>query len=325
MSWTKFFGRRFIALALVFHISPAFGEIFAQPEAQVAPAAQDCNQPNVVDKGDSSPNKAHFEKILDKAAAGLDNISLDSLLQLWYPKRGNGLNLSSPYFACEAEEMGAFRYSEGGKPEPSADCRPDVVYSWGPVHKSNDVFANMSDNGKWSGFPNRGSISEGNVFASISAVSTFGFGDRLLRFKIKPNAQYVFRGGWGAEHNKLTIRTGFFHDFAFKDADLIESVATGTPEIYDEVVRDILHFQSGKRVSAYNKNGGTGLGRLFSQAVDGNNQSELRLKRNLVEMIRQILHGEGKIHYSSGACRNRDRVFISSKPSYLRPPPAATP
>jgi hypothetical protein len=58
---------------------------------------------------------------------------------------------------------------------------------------------------------------------------------------------------------------------------------------------------------------------LPNKALDGHTWSEGTLKASLLQMIQMILNGEGRIYYSSGACRNRQNEFSMAFPTYIDP------
>ncbi len=271
-----------------------------------------CDEKGSLSTGDDSPNKAKFEALLRKGMAA----PLDKFLMLWYPDRGgDGLDRSSPYFTCEKSEDTSFDRLGPG-------CQPDILYSWGPIEKRDTILKSLGDGQPWQDKPNQ----EHTVFTSISAASTMDYGNVLMRFKIRPSANYVLGGhAWAnPDKNTVAVRTESAHDFNFKDASVVDNVSSGMPEVYDEVVRDILHFKSGKRVSVYSE-WYLGLGsypgheKLLTQNIDEHGFSEDTIKAGLLELIREILAGEGTTHYRQGACRNRSLNFSSVNPSYIQP------
>lgn len=285
------------------------------PLAQEQADCKDGDKPRDVTH---SPQRKHFERLLVKGTSA----PLEDFLKLWFPGEANG-DQDSPYFECELGPSSHFREIPPGQ-EYKDPCRPDVLYSWGPRVKVDTITRNHQNGKAWTGKLNPGApIGEGAVFASISAVSTVGYGPMLVRIKIKPETPVRGRGfgGWDGE---LSVRNDEFHDFVVKDASVVESISFGTPELYDEVVRDILRFKSGKRVSTYTPPGfGTGgiegLNRLFEQFVDGHDQTELALKMQLLELIREILAGEGRVQFAEGVCQNRARHYATRNPNYINP------
>jgi hypothetical protein len=290
--------------------------------AKEVPAGLNCNEAVDLGTGADSPNVQYFKDLYTRGQAAIQAgtpLDLSEFLKLWYPAHGDGSNLDSPFFACEDQPMGAFTKADPTNPgAPAADCRPDILYSWGPAVKM-DILTNMVDGQAWSGALNQGGqILNGTEFASISPVTTFGYGDYLFRFKIKKTTPYVF-SSFGTTVGTIGVRQDMYHDFAIADSGVVESVSVSTPEIYDEVVRDLLRFESGKQVSAYNVAAGTTIDRLFNQLVDGHDQSQTHLENNLLLMIGQILNGQGVLRYNQGVCRNHQLTFSTAYPAYFEP------
>lgn len=270
-----------------------------------------CEEPPSPATGEDSPNLAQFETLL---ARGME-APLEDFLTLWYPERGEK-NLDSPLFACE-------KYESGPLVPGVKDCAPESLYSWGPPMKTTALKQNMTDGEEWSSYVNSG-VGGGRIFATISPASTFGYGSTLVR--LKPKSDDVFSKHY--DHQKISVRQDIFHDLVVAHQSSIESWSYGTPEIYDELVRDILRYQSGKRVSTYSEldreNTSVsmkyfGIDRLFAQNPDVHRHDETQLKMNLLELIRQILMEEGRIHYAKGTCRNRALHYSAKRPSYFNP------
>jgi len=312
----------------------------ASPPALSAPLAEkqiDCPRVELSPSIANSPRREHFEKLL---ALGT-KAPLEDFLQLWFPEH-EGKELDSPFFACEEKEGGAFKFPGNFERAFSGDCRPDTLYSWGPRAKKGTIDETLADGNDWQGPINAKSMGKGgSLFASISAVSTYGFGSVLTRYKIKSDAPVVAGDVYDPIDRGVTVRTDNYHDFVIRNASAVESWSSGTPEIYDEVVRDIRRFRDGKRKSVYWEKprlskfdpvtskyvdpepAKPGIEDLFRQNADGYKTSELTLKQNLLELIREILAGEGKVSYAKDACRNRARHYATEHPNYINPFPLA--
>ncbi|RYZ92786.1 MAG: hypothetical protein EOP06_03200 [Proteobacteria bacterium] len=182
-------------------------------------------------------------------------------------------------------------------------CSIDTIYSWGSKEKLTYIEGSMPDGEQWIGAPN------GNraIYALFSAVGTYAYGDIPVRIKLKPNSFEVFPN-WEV---KLT------------DASVIDSWSFGTAEQYDEIVRDLRQFQSGKLWFGYHATKGIEDGskdRLFySGLLDNHAFTEASLKKSLLNLIEMILRKEGRINFSAGACRNRVAHFSTSYPTYIIP------
>lgn len=271
-----------------------------------------CSETPVAAQGDDSVHKKYFEELLKRG----QKAPLGAFLKLWYPD--TPVVADSPFFACE-DESGHLKLRAGER--LSEDCKPDTLYSWGSREKLRAFAARIPDGGPWDKYVfGERSI----IYTSHSAVSTYGYGPYLVRFKVRRGVPVVAN-----KFQEASIGVSApIQEYDFLESSVIDSWSTGTPEIYDEVVRDILRFQSGERVGAYLflnewpanvKGKAEGLSRLYAQAVDGNRQDEKQLKEALLNLLRQILNGEGRIYYSSEACRNRALHFSTDKPSYINP------
>jgi hypothetical protein len=162
---------------------------------------------------------------------------------------------------------------------------------------------------------------DGNtIFTTPSASSTFGYGLIPVRFKIKKGTPFK-ETTYGARMHSVGVRLGRFQDFTIQDPSVIENWSYGTPELYDEIVRDVLRISSGKRALSYKEAEpwGEGMERLYSQAADDNVQDESTLKRSLLELIREILNGEGRIVYASGVCSDPVAAYDTDKHTWMNP------
>lgn len=297
------------------------------PAPSVGPPAETCTEQAGPAMSQPSPNLAHFQQLLQQG----QNAPLSDFLVLWYPQNtGNGLD--SPLFACENQPEGYLMTPVNGPlgQQTTPQCTPDVIYSWDHWAVVQDMQTRLPDGQTWKGNPVSGQAASGTLFASLSPSATFGCGTTLIRVKLKPTTPFV-SSGFGTQTGMVGVRQdGAYNDITVSDASLIQSWSYGTPEIYDEIVRDVLRYQSGGRVFAYNEmmytigvNQGGGIQRLYQQASDGHAMDEPTLKTNLLNLIRQILSGEGGVFYAGGTCRNRDLNFSTNDPSFIDPLPAS--
>jgi hypothetical protein len=223
------------------------------------------------------------------------------------------------FFDCEQIQWGMLGMSPDGY--VSQNCKPDTLYSWGPREKLDVIKQSIPDGKEWKGDINpQAKIAHGTVFTSVSPASTFGYGKIVIRFKIKKEIPY-HRETMGAQDHEIGVRMEECQDFCIKDSSVVESWSYGTPEIYDEVVRDALRIASGKQAWVYfaHKPKGKGLQRVYSQPVDNHVQSEENLKQNLLELIREILNHEGGVFFPKNGCRDRAQHFSTDKHSYINP------
>ena len=291
-----------------------------EPEAALAPGG--CELPAANSALMTPENKLKFGTLLARGV----NAPLTDFLQLW-DETATGAELDSPFFACESGEQKAFSVD-------SADCRPKTLYSWGTREKLETIKERLGPGKTWEGLANPGAqIKSGRIFSTISAVSTYGYGAIPVRFEIRASAPYMFTGTYMQDGEKLkgvAIRKDNYHDFTFEDAGLVESWSFGTPELYDEIVRDILRFRSGKRASVYSetysynealsaKTIDAYMRRLYGQGADGYEQNEEVLKENLLEVLREILANEGRLIFPSGTCGDFEQHYSTGQPNYINP------
>lgn len=279
----------------------------------------DCNESSVPGTIENSPKVGYFRDLFNRGTSA----PLQDFLTLWGPEDPTGVRLDSPFFDCQRGADQAFGTASDENTTVPFNCRPDVLFSWSNTTKIKHLFDLLRDGQSWSGPLNHKPNSDygGVVFTSISPASTFGYGRFLVRFKIKPDTTYKFYKlpqrdtGYG----EVGVQTGFVHDFDVLDAAVLESASFGTPEIYDEIVRDVRRYASGRRVIFYVPNDRSGIERLFNQPPDISTQTEETLKNNLLELIHEILNGEGRIVYQKGSCRDRAKTFSTAFPSYYQP------
>lgn len=287
-------------------------------EQVAADPKKNCNEPAEPITADDSPRKAYFEELLKKGAQA----PLGDFLKLWYPgrKRHLGSDDESYIFKCQKAPWQNFKGGPDGY--LTKECSPDTLYSWGPPAKITTLKQTMADGKAWQGPLNPKSQS-GLLFTSASAVSTYPFGVAGVRIKLKPGVRTKLTGWAHHENGVVALNNDWAQDYVLSDASLVESWSYGTPEHYDEIVRDILRFASGKTAmhwSAKQQPTGTGVARLFSYGlVDNQPNDEATLKATLLGMIKIILSGQGQIQYADGACRNRAQHFATDHPSYMNP------
>ncbi len=169
----------------------------------------------------------------------------------------------------------------------------------------------MPDNGLWHGPPNPGH----DLYTTISAVGSYGYGLIPVRIKLRP-------GVYGSPS-----------EYDIQNSNVVESWSFGTPEHYDEIIRDIQRSESKKPWIGYWHSywalssipgGPPGDKLFFTLPLDGHDFTEENLKTALLDVIQTILNGDGRIYYAEGTCRNRKREFETRFPTYINPFPEAT-
>jgi hypothetical protein len=292
---------------------PRYPELFSKTGS----GHVDCNEVPGSPRADDSPNHDYFANLLKRGM----NAPIEDFLKTWYPNRpvigkGDG---DDYIIRCQEKPWMGLRTKNDSIPE---ECAPDVLYSWGSKAKVDTIEKTLVDSRKWIGAVNpNGEIGKGTVYATPSAVSTFMYGQIPVRIKLKPKTQFRI-AGVADIYGAVGYRNDTYQDFLISDASVIESWSYGTPEHYDEIIRDIQRFSSGMPGIRYVRGepSGKGIDRIFSSGnIDGKINNEQVLKGALLEMIRTILAGEGRIFYSKNTCRNRTEHFLSDKPTYMNP------
>lgn len=304
---------------------------YAQDEACVASPSSleslkdiiDCYSPNAKTKI-SDEKKQYFAGILAKGEAA----PLNDFLKLW--NEDTKEYQEDPYFfACQTYAWGALDIFEqkGEKRILPEKCRPDVLYSWADDIKVKNIAHHLADNKKWKGIPNPYKVEKKLIQDPLSLAQTpamtFGYGQILMRVRIKETGKFV-RLTEREQPVKGEIETspaGYMPEFSLSDSSLVESWSFGTPEIYDEIIRDLIRIQSNKRAQHYfGDEERDGLEKIYLDALlDDHEFSEKVLKRNLLRLIDQILKGEGKVFYQKGACRSYENHYRTKKPTWFNP------
>lgn len=277
--------------------SPAFASDSGAPPQSTD---IDCSQPFGPILADDSPNLAYFQAL---AQRGKD-APLEDFMKFWYPdQKTETPNLTflkqckDNSSACETTRINV-----------------DTFYSWGPEAKLKNMQATLPDGGVWEGNPNPGYTLD----TLFTAIGSYGYG--LIPVRIRAKARSVPVNYLGGDQN-------------FESAREIESWSFGTPEHYDEIVRDYQRYKSGGLWVGYfavHTWDGYKMGHspdddifrdeLFMKDIlDGHYFSEENLKASMLKMVQMILNGEGRIYYAKGQCRNRKLEFETGLPTYINP------
>jgi hypothetical protein len=324
-------------------LSPIMDILNHQEKSQLILQTQNlnCKEDSVANANDSK-NLEYFKQLLKKG----ESAPLEDFLTLWYPDREAEFEEDPYFFDCQKQPW--MPLTKMDKKKFLVDeCKPDVLYSWGPEIKLDNMKERMPDNKTWSGSPNYRQDNSSPLFMSMSPVSTFGYGDVSVRIKVKKTVPFK-SGDISSSHAPNTIKVRneeLFNDFTTKDSNVIESWSYGTPEHYDEIVRDIKRFKSQKRAQSYFSPAGkensaadtkekverysktSGDEKLYYDLpqygtysnLDGYDFDETILKQRLLRHIEMVVNGEGRIHYGSEACRNRVQHFRTKRRTYFNP------
>lgn len=277
-------------------------------------------------------SKVYFEELLKLGKAA----PIEKFLKLWDKDRPSFED--DPYFfECEKKAWSYMSKTKffGLSKMMVNKCKPDVLYSWGSEAKKENIFKTLTDGELWSGPANphkqmaEFSSKKGTpvLYMALTPASTYGYGSNLMRIKIKKETPFRSQ-----KYNANNGEIGFWkdqlaQDFTLTDSSVIESISSGTAEIYDEVIRDLLRIKSNKRAQLYfydpkdqadSKRTGldklTGIGQL-----DNTYFTEDLLKENLLKLIETILKEDGKVHYQKGTCRSYQQHYKTDKPTYFNP------
>ena len=252
-----------------------------------------------------SPRYSYFRQVLAKGKQA----SLTELLQFWAPEKHRQILPSLTLLQCQVEPWGALRTNKIGDISP--ECRPDVLYSWGPPEKVASLTNTLRQGQKWSGTPNPGGHS--GVYATLSASATFNYGVIPIRIKLKNGVSF--------RSSDLDVPPGMvmyesrhhFNDFLISDARVIDSWSYGTAEHYDEVVEDILRIATNDNGQGYALRApvGEGVKRLFSLTITERSLAdEESLKKVLLQMLQLVVNDQGRIVYQLGACESPTSHFL---------------
>lgn len=248
--------------------------------------SSDCDESSAPTGGKDSPN---LSKFIQLSRLG-DHATLKDYLVFWYPKKTGVAVTDADLASCI------------NRPWPDY-CPIDTVYSWGSRTKLATLERFMPDHRIWKSGP--GFV----VNTLFSAVGSYGYGIIPVRFKLNSSAYRVFPQTESGIRNSAEV----------------ESWSFGTPEHYDEIVRDLKRWKSGRPWFGYDALdeeqdiSGKQNSLFFEGEVDGHRFTEEILKKSLAEMVRMILRGEGRVYYAANVCRNRKKAFETKFPTYLNP------
>ena len=265
--------------------------------------ALDCNQPPSTLDGSDSKNHAYFVDLLQRAQTA----PISDFLKLWYPEHDQKVDRT--YFLDCRDSNYVLAVTRPG-------CAPDILYSWQPWSKLTAIRSMMPDGEAWEG---RATPTGSNIWATVSAVSTYSYGGTVIRLKIKPDA--VYAPGFSSGAHQIAYGSNFgLQDYILSDSDVIESYSFDTPELYDEVVKDILRISSGQSFMGYKNNvpAGATMNNVYNAGtVERGPQTEEVLRARLTLMLQMILGNKGQIVYSQGVCRSREAAYQTAKPTYI--------
>lgn len=254
-------------------------------------------------KAPSEERVAYFKNLLQRAQTA----PIEDFLELWFPED------VAPYTEGYIERCFNFR-DTNYQNNFYSDCNPDVLYSWGPEIKLKKIVLELKDEYIW------GSKLNGTrgVWATISPVSSYAYGPIPIRLKLKKSAKFSETGSSWTITNFAA--RGVLVDYFIPASSTLESISYGTPEHYDEIVKDIKRISSGKKALTYGNAlvEKVGMQTLYEGGIQETGpQNEATLRARLALMIEMILDGRGEVIYAPGVPRDRAQHFHTDRPTYF--------
>lgn len=152
---------------------------------------------------------------------------------------------------CESPIYDGSTFPFDDKLRPRKECFPDTLYSWTKLSRVEETIKNKKESEL---FPVRG-----NLYLWRTPLGSYGYGETVIRFKLKPNVSFVpliisarnigdkycnnIIKKYGEQINttvfvaNLTFSPGY-HEFILCSDGAIDSLSYGTPEIEKEVLKE---------------------------------------------------------------------------------------
>lgn len=298
----------------------SFFVLVLTPLTEASQSLTNCNEPSSAVTASDSSQINYFKTLYAKGM----NANFNEFMHLWYPER-RGSTVETYFLKCQSKPWSGLVYT--ANQYLKKECSPDVLYSWGSMAKVKTIQSTAPDGKPWTSILNKTSVKllrdSPMIYATISPVATYQYGLVPIRFKLKKSTPIFGVRDVGTRDGVVTYYDWGGNDFYFLKGDILENWSFGTPEHYDEMVRDIQNYIVAVNGGiAYDSNitMHRGLTNIFNmEAHDGHSVGEQYIKAALLEMIRMILSNEGRIYYNEGSCRNRQRTFQTDKPTYFTP------
>lgn len=306
-------------------------------EEEFSLQGKDCKDSQVIDVS-GHPQYKKFLQVYQKG----DKAQLSDYLLLW--DKSNENKIDKPYFfSCQSNPWGVVdRGQMVDRTKYVVDeCKPDVLYSWGPQSKLNNIKKNLPTNKEWRGDPNsREGVNSMGLFMALTPAQTFGYGDVLVRLKLKretPVALWGYHVAGSTEDERIGVRArngDSYVDYTLDKASYIESYSYGTPEIYDELVLDVQRFMSKKRAQAYPTGAALsrvskaktwkeleerGIKNLTGHNIDNFDFSQKELEDRFRKLLAMIIEKKGAVHFQKGVCQSVKKHYETDKPTYFNP------
>lgn len=155
----------------------------------------------------------------------------------------------------------------------SKECRPEVVYSWGSIKKAEAIINGLKNSESWQVPISKFSPGHRTLFAALTPVSTFFYGNVPLRIKLRKDVQFiaysnsVLVGNVCLKKNPNGLKNEVYivkKNLAFGGAvfeiqicgyNVVDSISLNTQEHYDETLRDLLWITQKNGGYAYFQHG----------------------------------------------------------------------
>ncbi len=237
---------------------------------------------------------------------------------------------------CERPELEGITipFDKDGKFLP--ECAPDTLYSWKSRAALDSILANMTPDNL---YPMDGGNYYSGVYLWRTPLGTFGYGDTLLRFKLKSNVKFaeVDRGSRDCNLQKFVdetvyvihLRDSVALDYLICSPKVIASWSFGRPEILEEMTAELEwtteHDTKDFDRYAKSKRGVPGSSLVKAIPVDGKDFSQEALERNFANIVASIKKNEGKIFFAQDLDADPLTHFSTRRPNYFNHRPSNEP
>lgn len=279
----------------------------------------------------TKPNKSLTVKV--QFGTEMIDVSLKSIADEFLESRPVNLEgRTYPLQNCENAEFRQHTVATDGDYLRS-DCTPEVVYSWGTLEKAK-VFGNFL--AKLDSTSNR-DFPERLLFASRTPTSTFGYGNTLLRIKLRPGTRIQFMpiGTTLVTKEQLcandSVKALYYErgneqrlsmvDYVFCGTNAIESISYGLPGALREIVNEIAWMKSTSYLNydlwAKTYNVDT---QFFAIPLDKAEFSQNALNARIVRYLGLLNTNQSALYERRGEAGGVESHFRTLQPSYFNEP-----
>ncbi len=162
-----------------------------------------------------------------------------ALILLTFASSKVGFAFEYTHKRCEAKEYAGVVLPYG------IGCAPEVLYAW----KDKDTVARYIQESSSTDFL----PAKSEIWAWRTPIGTFGYGDFVVRMKLRPHTHFKMRDVWTkdggcssltASEKNHTVIFGYykaghnFSEYIICSPNVVESWSVQTPEIYNEMVKE---------------------------------------------------------------------------------------